>query len=294
MIEPNSTADAGAEPPDCRIEGLHRRKGQGAGGVYDSVEPSLGPSEGTSLTRRIEENAALFLSVPHPCSYLPERTAGTLLVDPSQPLDSDKLGYWTRNGFRRSGEMVYRPLCPGCQACLPVRVPVSRFAPSRSQRRLQARNRDLEVRQVTARFHEEHFTLYRRYQHARHRGGEMDDGEPDSYARFLFCPGVDTDLFEHRIDGRLLAVAIADRVPDGLSAVYTFFDPEEPRRSLGTWAVLCEIAEIARRGLPYLYLGYWVEGCAKMSYKNRYRPLEAWADGVWRDLRREPPSGASA
>lgn len=245
------------------------------------------------MTRRIEKDTALFLSVPHPCSYLSGRVAGTLLVDPSQPLDSDKLGSWTRNGFRRSGDIVYRPLCPDCKACVPVRIPVDRFAPSRSQRRLRSRNRDLVVRRVNSRFYEEHFALYRRYQHARHRGGDMDDGEPESYSRFLFCPGVDTDLFEHRLDGRLVAVAIADRVPDGLSAVYTFFDPRESRRSLGTWAVLCEIAESARRGLPHVYLGYWIEGSAKMSYKTRFRPLEIWCDNRWTELRCGPDGEAS-
>jgi arginine-tRNA-protein transferase len=244
------------------------------------------------LTRRVADTA-FFLSAPHRCGYLPGRTAGTLLVDPSAPLDSESLGFWTQNGFRRSGDLVYRPLCPGCRACVPVRVPVARFAPSRSQRRLMARNRDLVVSRVGAGPKDEHFALYRRYQRARHRGGDMDDGDPESYRRFLFCPGVDTELFEHRLDGRLLAVAVADCIPDGLSAAYTFFDPSEARRSLGTWSVLWLIDETARRGLPHLYLGYRIEGCAKMSYKNRFRPLEAWSDGIWEELGEPPPEPSS-
>lgn len=230
------------------------------------------------------DDIPLFLSAPHGCSYLPGRTAGTLVVDPRQPLDSPRLSAWTDQGFRRSGTIVYRPFCPGCRACVPVRIPVDEFTPSRSQRRVLRSNRDLEVRQVEPRAIEEHFALYRRYQHSRHRGGEMDDGDLGNYARFLFCPGVDTDVFEHRLDGRLVAVAVADRLSDGLSAVYTFFDPAESRRSLGTWAVLCEIAETARRRQPHLYLGYWVDGCRKMSYKNRFRPLQGWTGDAWTAL----------
>ena len=226
----------------------------------------------------------LYLSMPHPCSYLDARKSTILFVDPQRLLDAGEYGVFVRQGFRRSGDLVYRPHCQQCSACVPVRVPVREFAPTRGQRRVWGRNHDIEVVEKPAHFEAEHFDLYRRYQAGRHPDSGMNDADPQKYLGFLTSRQVDTKFFELRAQGRLLAVAVADVLPDGLSAVYTFFDPDAPQRGLGVYAVLWEIAETARRGLDYLYLGYWIAESPKMSYKSSYRPIEALRGGHWINL----------
>lgn len=223
----------------------------------------------------------VYLSMPHPCSYLPGRVATSLFIDPRYPLDSRRYAGYMHAGFRRSGDLVYRPHCRDCSACIPVRVPVARFRPDRSQRRIWQRNGDLEVAAVPAVFRTEHFELYLRYQRARHPGGGMDDPDPQKYMSFLFSRRVETRFYEMRLAGRLMAVAVVDVLPDALSAMYTFYEPTEPRRGLGVYAILWEIEEAKRLGLAWLYLGYLIRECPKMSYKARYRPLEAYLGGRW-------------
>jgi len=222
--------------------------------------------------------------MPHPCSYLPGRTATTLFIDPRYPLDGDKYARFTRLGFRRSGDLVYRPHCRDCSACTPVRIPVDRFAPTRSQRRVVRRNADLVVRARPSVFMPEHFNLYLRYQAIRHSGGGMDDPDPQKYVNFLMGRQVETVFYEMRRDEELLAVAVVDHLPDGLSAVYTFFDPQESNRGLGTFAILWQIEHARLVGLPWVYLGYWIAESKKMAYKANFRPLEAYRHGRWSDL----------
>lgn len=231
-----------------------------------------------------ESKPDLYLSMPHPCSYLPGRMSTILFVDPQRLLSDGEYGAFVRRGFRRSGDLVYRPHCQGCNACVAVRVPVRGFEATRGQRRVWNRNRDIEVVEKPARFDSEHFDLYRRYQAGRHPESGMNDADPQKYLGFLASRQVETAFFEMRAAGQLLAVAVADVLPDGLSAVYTFFDPDVPQRGLGVYAVLWEIAETARRGLDFLYLGYWIAEAAKMSYKINYRPLESLSGGHWVNL----------
>jgi arginine-tRNA-protein transferase len=226
----------------------------------------------------------LYLSMPHPCSYLPERNSTILFVDPQRILAPGEYGNFVRHGFRRSGDLVYRPHCATCNACVPVRIPVREFRPARSQRRVWSRNADVAVIEKPAHFDVAHFDLYRRYQAGRHPDSGMNDADPQKYLGFLASRQVDTAFFELRAGGRLLGVAIADLLPDGLSAVYTFFEPTLPERSLGTLAILWEIAEAGRRGLDYLYLGYWIAEAPKMSYKINFQPLEAFRHGRWEQL----------
>ena len=223
----------------------------------------------------------VFLSMPHPCSYLSGRTATSLFLDPRQPLDSRQYASFMRLGFRRSGDLVYRPHCRECNACIPVRIPVERFRPNRGQKRVWQRNRDLIVIAQQPVFRQEQFDLYRRYQAARHAGGGMDDPDPQKYLNFLGARHIHTVFHEFRLREKLLGVAVTDILPDGLSAVYTFFDPDEKRRALGVHAVLWQIEHARERQLPWLYLGYWIEECPKMSYKGHYRPLEAFLQGHW-------------
>jgi len=226
----------------------------------------------------------LYLSMPHPCSYLAGRMSTILFVDPQRTLNADEYGLFVRQGFRRSGDLVYRPHCQGCNACVPVRVPVSEFQASRGQRRVWHRNADVAVIETPARFEPAHFDLYRRYQAGRHPESGMNDADPEKYLGFLASREIETAFFELRAGNKLLGVAVADLLPDGLSAVYTFYDPDLPQRGLGVYAVLWEIAETARRGLDYLYLGYWIAESPKMAYKTRYRPIEILQAGQWHPL----------
>ncbi|MDH3514503.1 MAG: arginyltransferase [Gammaproteobacteria bacterium] len=226
----------------------------------------------------------IFLSMPHACSYLSGRTATSLFLDPRQPLDSRQYAGFMRLGFRRSGDLVYRPHCHDCNACIPVRIPVNRFRPDRAQRRVWKRNQDISVIAQPPVFQQGHFELYQRYQAARHPGGGMDDPDPQKYMNFLGSRNIDSVFYELRHRQSLLGIAVTDILPDGLSAVYTFFDPDEYHRSLGVYAVLWQVNQAQERQLPWLYLGYWIKECPKMSYKGRYQPLEAFVQGRWINL----------
>lgn len=226
----------------------------------------------------------LFATPPHPCGYLPSKIATTLFADPRSANSSGMYTVLSRHGFRRSGDHLYRPQCADCAACIPVRVPVRRFRPRRSQIRVWNRNSDLEAVEHDGRFDPAHFTLYTKYMHARHRGGSMDNPTPKQYREFLSSNWASTLFFELRLKGRLAAVAVCDRLGDGLSAVYTFFDPALAKRSLGAYAILWEIEQTRRLGLEWLYLGYWIEASPKMRYKSDYRPQQRMIDGRWVDF----------
>jgi arginine-tRNA-protein transferase len=221
---------------------------------------------------------------PHPCGYLPGRQAVTLFADPRAGMSIGLYGQLAELGFRRSGAEVYRPMCPHCQACIPVRIPVAGMVHRRRERRIWRRNADLRVSQASSEFRNDHYDLYCRYLAARHGGGGMDDPTPEGYLQFLRSPWCETRFVEFRSAEKLLAVAVTDVLPSGLSAVYTFYDPEAGPRSLGTQTILWQVEEARRRGLPWLFLGYWIEACDKMRYKGRFRPLQALEAGTWRDL----------
>jgi arginine-tRNA-protein transferase len=227
------------------------------------------------------QSLKFYVTTPHRCPYLPERQAVDVVADPNAPVDRGRVTELFELGFRRSGIFVYRPECPGCRACVAARVPVAAFVPSRAQRRCLAGNADLVVERSAPECSDEVFDLYSRYLRERHAGGGMDDATPESFREFLCTPGVDAEFLQFRCDGRLLAVAVTDVLDTGLSANYTFFDPAETKRSLGTLAVLTQIAEARRRGLEHVYLGYWIEHSDKMRYKSRFRPLELYRDGRW-------------
>lgn len=230
------------------------------------------------------EPVRLLRTVPHPCGYFAGRVAQNLVIDPHSRDLGLIFGDALRSGFRRAGQHVYRPACHGCRACVAARIPIAAFRPDRAQRRCLTCNRDLEVRAAAPRIDEETFTLYRRYLEARHPGGGMDDAEPVDFKRFVHSSWSDTRFLEFRLEGRLVAVAVTDYTPAGLSAVYTFFDPGLPKRGLGTFAILSQIEEARRLGLPHLYLGYWIADHPKMDYKARFRPLEVLDAGRWRAL----------
>jgi leucyl-tRNA---protein transferase len=225
-----------------------------------------------------------YLTASYPCSYLPQRSARSQVAAPGSLIDTGIYSELVRLGFRRSGQHVYRPRCDACQACVATRLPVAEFRPSRAQRRCLSRNADLDMRLLPLVFEEAHYRLYRRYQSARHAGGGMDQDDREQFRGFLLQSRVDSVLAEFSLDGTVVMVALVDKLIDGLSAVYTFFDPDLDKRSLGTFGVLSQIQLARDIGLPYVYLGYWIEECGKMAYKRGYRPLEGLVGGRWQRL----------
>lgn len=225
-----------------------------------------------------------FRTPAHACSYLEDRHASTLFVDPQAELSPELYSELSLLGFRRSGDYLYRPHCDGCSACIPARVRVDDFVSRRRHRRILRRNEDLTVTREPARFSLELYRLYARYIDQRHGDGDMYPPSEEQFNNFLTCNWLDTRFYCFREEGILRAVAVTDPLDDGLSAIYTFFDPDLPERSLGVMALLWQIQHCQEQGLPYLYLGYWIRQCQKMSYKSQYRPLEVLARGQWQDL----------
>lgn len=243
-----------------------------------------------------EQRVKLYQGSANTCSYLDGREAVNIYADPHHPQPRTVYNQLIQRGFRRSGEYVYRPGCHGCNACVPVRIRCSEFKPRRTDRRLMAKNDDLAVDYSEARYSEEYFELYRRYLDARHAGGGMDDPDPEDFERFLLNPWGETLFVELRQRGRIVAIAVTDVVTDGLSAVYTFFDPDLADRALGRFGILCQIELCKALDYRHLYLGYWVNGCRKMQYKTDFRPQEHFDGHQWqvvdvREDRQATPGG---
>ncbi len=223
----------------------------------------------------------LYLTAPYPCSYLPELEARSQVATPGFLITTAVYTELVQHGFRRSGTFTYRPRCDGCRQCVPVRVAVEDFAPTRSQRRSWKQHCNLGVSLHDLQDKPEYFELYQRYQKARHRDGGMDDDNPEQYRNFLLQSHVDTLLVEFREGETLRMVSVIDVLEDGLSAVYTFYDPDVTPSSLGTFNVLWQIELCRKMQLPYLYLGYWIEASRKMAYKANFQPLYGLQDGTW-------------
>ncbi|MBF0423567.1 MAG: arginyltransferase [Magnetococcales bacterium] len=226
----------------------------------------------------------LHLTTTHPCGYLPMTDAATLFVDGAWPMTPPLYEWLLERGFRRSGPHVYKPFCHTCHACIPVRLPVQRFRLRRSLRRVLNKNSDLTISIHQGSCNEERFALYTRYLGSRHADGPMAASTPKDFCDFLLCEWGDTRFVEFRHERRLLAVAVMDVLPGALSAAYTFFDPIQQHRSLGSLAILWQIQHALQMQISWLYLGYWIKNCRKMSYKSRFQPLEGYLWHHWATL----------
>ena len=223
-----------------------------------------------------------YVTAPYPCSYLAHHKARSQVATPNHLINGQVYSDLVQLGFRRSGVFAYRPYCDGCRSCVPLRIPVNEFDANRSQRRVWKKNQDLIVKVSDLRFDDEHYALYQLYQSERHAGGGMDHDSREQYAQFLLQSRVESRLIEFRSgSGELRMVSIIDMLTDGLSSVYTFYDPSETRRSLGTYGILWQIDLCQHLSLSHLYLGYWISESPKMSYKSLFAPHEVLHNGLW-------------
>ncbi len=233
------------------------------------------------INSKLISSVRLFRTTAHPCSYKEEQQAATVFVDPDLVIDKNLNSKLSELGYRRSGAHLYRPDCELCNACMSCRIPTHTFDVKRHQRRIIRNNQDLRIEECKDLTSEEAYELYQRYIAERHRDGDMYPATREQYEAFIKTKTVDTLYYQFYLDDKLVAVSVVDVLVQGLSAVYTFFEPDLPERSLGKFVILWLLRRCQEFELPYLFLGYWVKGCQKMQYKSEFRPLELLVDGRW-------------
>jgi len=231
-----------------------------------------------------------YMTAPYPCSYLPDLQARSQVATPAFLINGPVYSQLVQHGFRRSGTYTYRPLCDDCRACVPLRVLAKQFTANRSQRRAWAQHAHLKTSLQPLQDNPEYYDLYQRYQRTRHPGGGMDNDDRESYQNFLLQSHVDSLLVEFREGGVLRMVSVIDLLSDGLSSVYTFYEPDLPRARFGIYNVLWQIELCRKLDLDFVYLGYWIEHSRKMAYKTGYQPAQGLIDGVWQPLGKESRS----
>ncbi|TKR56796.1 arginyltransferase [Allopusillimonas ginsengisoli] len=237
----------------------------------------------TQLNEPGLQTLQFYATAAYPCSYIPGREARSQVAAPTHLINPEIYSQLVEQGFRRSGLFTYRPHCNLCKACVPIRIDVARFQPKRNQRKTFNHHSNLVPRDLPLHWNDEHFALYERYQHTRHAGAGMDEDSRAQYTQFLLTSRVDSRLIEFRLpSGELQMVSIIDILDTGLSSVYTFFDPDAAG-SLGTYGILWQIDRCRAMGLPWLYLGYWIQQSRKMMYKSRFQPYQLLHDGRWQE-----------
>lgn len=227
------------------------------------------------------ESLEFLKSTEHPCSYLAGERAQTVMMRPNQAIGTTTFSELSSFGFRRSGQLIYKPYCAQCDACKPVRIPVETFKPTRSQKRALKRNQDIKQQWVTTPNIDEHYPMYESYINERHGDGDMYPPSPTQYIEFLLDSSVRTRYMECRLNEQLIGCGVVDELDNGLSAVYSYFDPKMSIRGLGNFIILALIEEAKKRNLAYVYLGYWIKESPKMNYKSNYRPMEIYHNNHW-------------
>ena len=225
-----------------------------------------------------------YLTAPYPCSYLADLQARSQVATPALLISTPVYSELVQRGFRRSGSYTYRPYCDSCRACVPLRIMAKQFTANRSQRRAWKQHAHLEATLHPLQDSAEYYELYQRYQRARHKDGGMDKDDHESYQNFLLLSHVDSVLVEFRDQGVLRMVSVIDLLSDGLSSVYTFYEPDLPRACFGIYNVIWQIELCRILDLDFVYLGYWIENSPKMAYKTQYQPAQGLQDGEWRLL----------
>lgn len=225
-----------------------------------------------------------YLTAPYPCSYLPDLQARSQVATPAILVSTQVYSELVQHGFRRSGAYTYRPHCDNCSACVPLRIMAKAFTPNRSQKRAWKQHAHLDVSLLPLQDNSEHYELYQRYQHTRHKNGGMDNDDRESYQNFLLQSNVDSLLVEFREQGALRMVSLIDILSDGLSSVYTFYEPDQPRTRFGVYNVLWQVELCRKLNLDFVYLGYWIEKSRKMSYKTDYQPAQGLINGTWQTI----------
>lgn len=226
----------------------------------------------------------LFLTQEYDCSYLTGEQAQSAFVHPTFQLTPSLYSQLIEQGFRRSGDQVYIPKCPQCSACLPARLAVNEFKINRNQKRCLKKNSQTRAIVKPPVFEQQHYDMYMRYQKMRHGDGSMAESSPDEYLNFLGSTWCDTRFVEFSIGSKLAGIAVIDYLDNALSAVYTFFEPEFSSHSLGVYAILWQIKQAKLQQREFLYLGFWIKNCKKMSYKSKYQPLQLFIDNCWAEL----------
>ncbi len=230
-----------------------------------------------------KNSLGFFITPSHDCNYLENQKAVTLFADPNFPKNKHLYSALTSIGFRRSGGHLYQPNCETCTACISVRLDVNQFVANKTQKRNWKKNQDLKIQSLPAEFKQDHYLLYQKYMNLRHSGGGMEAHTPETYMEFLKSSWSETEFIEFTLDGKLICVAVVDTLDNALSAVYTFFEPEYEKRSLGRFAILFQIELAKQRNLQWLYLGYWIQECRKMRYKSEYQPMQYFINNEWQD-----------
>jgi len=226
----------------------------------------------------------LFETVTSECPYLEGQISASIIIDPEETVKPSLFSLVSHSGFRRSGNMLYSPKCPNCTSCVSVRIPSQLFTPSRSQKRVWKKNQDLSISIEDVSFKQEHFDLYLKYQQHRHPESSMCDTDPEKYISFINSEFSNSKFICFYLKGELIGLSVIDQFNGGISAVYTFFDPEQQQRSLGTYAILYLVKLSRLREIPYVYLGYWVDQSSKMDYKRHFKPLQGYRNRQWINL----------
>ncbi len=226
----------------------------------------------------------LFLTEQQPCGYLDKKNAQSVFVHPSFSLDTSIYSQLIEQGYRRNGNEVYTPHCPTCSECIPTRLAVNQFKANRNQKRCIKKNQNTRIIVKPAKFEQAHYEMYLRYQNHKHGLGGMADSTEADYINFLSSSWCNTLFVEFSIGQELAAVAIVDLLDNALSAVYTFYEPQFSQYSLGNYAVLWQQNHALEMELEFIYMGFWIKNCRKMSYKNQYRPLQGFIENEWKNL----------